>query len=58
MSLTRCCEVAGLGFTNTAGRARDGSLEYYVSEPIVDSDYKGTGPFIMAGLEMPPRSRP
>ncbi|HLP08348.1 MAG TPA: glycoside hydrolase family 88 protein, partial [Opitutaceae bacterium] len=52
VSLTRCCSVAGLGYTNAAGRARDGSFEYYVSEPIVDNDLKGVGPFILAGLEV------
>jgi unsaturated rhamnogalacturonyl hydrolase len=52
VSLTRCCSVAGLGYTNSAGRARDGSFEYYVSEPIVDNDLKGVGPFILAGIEM------
>ncbi len=51
-SLTRCCSVAGLGYTNAAGRTRDGSFEYYVSEPIIDNDLKGVGPFILAGLEM------
>jgi unsaturated rhamnogalacturonyl hydrolase len=52
ISLTRCCEVAGLGYTNSAGRVRDGSFEYYISEPIIDNDLKGTGPFILAGIEM------
>ncbi|MBK8477689.1 MAG: glycoside hydrolase family 88 protein [Opitutaceae bacterium] len=52
VSLTRCCSVAGLGFTNAAGRARDGSFEYYISEPVIDNDLKGVGPFILAGLEM------
>ncbi len=52
ISLTRCCSVAGLGFTNSAGRARDGSFDYYVSEPIVDNDLKGVGPFILAGIEV------
>jgi unsaturated rhamnogalacturonyl hydrolase len=52
VSLTRCCEVAGLGYTNAAGRARDGSFEYYVTEPIIDNDLKGVGPFILAGIEM------
>jgi unsaturated rhamnogalacturonyl hydrolase len=51
-SLTHCCEVAGLGFTNAKGRARDGSFDYYVSEPVVDNDQKAVGPFILAGLEM------
>ena len=52
VDLTRCCEVAGLGYTNSAGRERDGSFDYYVSEPIRANDPKGTGPFIMAGLEV------
>lgn len=52
VNLTRCCSVAGLGYTNAAGRARDGSFDYYVSEPIIDNDLKGVGPFILAGLEM------
>ena len=51
-SLTQCCSVAGLGFKNAAGRARDGSFAYYVSEPIVDNDLKGVGPFILAGIEV------
>jgi len=50
--LTRNCEVAGLGFTAANGRPRDGSFEYYVSEPIVENDLKGVGPFILAGMEM------
>lgn len=45
VSLTRCCEVAGLGY------GRDGSFEYYIREPIVDNDHKGVGPFILAGIE-------
>jgi len=52
VSLTRCCEVAGLGYTNSKGRARDGSFDYYVSEPVVDNDLKGVGPFILAGIEV------
>jgi unsaturated rhamnogalacturonyl hydrolase len=52
ISLTRCCAVAGLGYTNSAGRARDGSFEYYISEPVIDNDLKGVGPFILAGLEV------
>lgn len=31
---------------------RDGSFEYYLSEPIRDNDAKGIGPFIWASLEM------
>jgi unsaturated rhamnogalacturonyl hydrolase len=51
-SLTQCCSVAGLGFTNAAGRPRDGSFDYYVSEPAVKNDLKGVGPFILAGIEL------
>jgi unsaturated rhamnogalacturonyl hydrolase len=51
-SLTKCCSVAGLCFTNAAGHPRDGTFGYYVGEPIVDNDLKGVGPFILAGIEM------
>jgi unsaturated rhamnogalacturonyl hydrolase len=50
ISLTQCCSVAGLG--PMSGRERDGSFRYYVSEPIVENDLKGVGPFILAGIEM------
>jgi unsaturated rhamnogalacturonyl hydrolase len=50
--LTRNCEVAGLGFTSGSGRARDGSYGYYISEPVVENDLKGVGPFILAGMEV------
>ena len=33
-------------------RKRDGSYQYYLSEPIRDNDAKGVGPFIWASLEM------
>jgi unsaturated rhamnogalacturonyl hydrolase len=49
---TQICSGAGLGYTMANGRPRDGSFDYYVSEPVVDNDPKGTGPFIMAGLEV------
>jgi unsaturated rhamnogalacturonyl hydrolase len=42
--LGRICKVAGLG----GSPYRDGSYSYYVGEPIVSDDYKGTGPFILA----------
>ncbi|MBC2605262.1 glycoside hydrolase family 88 protein [Pelagicoccus albus] len=45
-SLSHICLVAGLGF------GRDGSYEYYMSEPVVENDPKGIGPFLMAGLEV------
>jgi unsaturated rhamnogalacturonyl hydrolase len=50
ISLTRCCQVAGLG--NFGGKNRDGSFNYYVSEPMVENDLKGVGPFILAGIEV------
>ncbi len=46
--LTRCCAVAGLG----GNPYRDGSYEYYINEQIRDNDPKGTGPFILAGIEL------
>lgn len=49
ISLTQCCAVAGLGGEKNY---RDGTFEYYISEPIRDNDAKGVGPFIMACLEM------
>ncbi len=52
IDLTQCCEVAGLGFTNAQGRARDGSFEYYISEPIIANDLKGIPAFILAGIEL------
>ncbi|HND60922.1 MAG TPA: glycoside hydrolase family 88 protein [Opitutaceae bacterium] len=64
VSLGRICEVAGLGYTSASGRPRDGSFEYYISEPVVENDLKGVGPFLLAGLELqalltaPAASRP
>ena len=57
ISLTRCCAVSGLGpgpgpYVKKPNYKRDGSFEYYVSEPIRDNDAKGVGPFIWASLEM------
>ena len=52
ISLTRCCEVAGLGGMGKNGHPRDGSFAYYVSEPIIDNDHKGVGPFISFGVEL------
>jgi unsaturated rhamnogalacturonyl hydrolase len=47
-SLGGICQVAGLG----GMPYRDGSWEYYLSEPVVRDDFKGLGPFILAALEM------
>lgn len=63
LSLTRCCSVAGLGpgISPQVLKAapdvkenlrRDGSFDYYISEPTRDNDAKGVGPFIWASLEM------
>lgn len=48
ISLTQVVSVGGLGGDND----RDGTFEYYLSEPVVADDPKGTGPFILASLEM------
>lgn len=40
--------VSGLGGADN----RDGSFEYYMSEPIVTNDHKGIGPFLMLANEM------
>jgi unsaturated rhamnogalacturonyl hydrolase len=51
-SLTQCCSVAGLGGSPSNGKYRDGSFDYYVGEPVVNNDFKGVGPFILAGIEV------
>ena len=43
------CLVAGLGPEDN--KRRDGSFEYYISEPIVKDDGKGVGPFLLAYVE-------
>lgn len=48
VNLNQCCAVAGLG----GNPYRDGSFEYYIGEKIRANDPKGTGPFIMASLEL------
>lgn len=44
------CLVAGLGPENNL--RRDGTYEYYISEPVVENDAKGVGPLIMAYTEV------
>ena len=51
-SLTKCCQVAGLGGSPSNGKYRSGSFDYYVGEPVVKNDLKGVGPFILAGIEV------
>jgi unsaturated rhamnogalacturonyl hydrolase len=41
------------GGTGLGGRPyRDGSFSYYIGEKINTNDFKGVGPFILAGLEL------
>lgn len=47
ISMTDCCSVGGLG----GKQMRKGDFEYYLSEPIIENDCKGVGPFIWASLE-------
>lgn len=47
-TITKCCAVAGLG---GEPRYRDGSFEYYISEPVIDNDPKSVGAFILAAIE-------
>lgn len=47
ISITDCCAVAGLG----GKTRRSGDFDYYISEPIIENDCKGVGPFIWASLE-------
>ena len=48
VNLLQVCAVAGLG----GDPYRDGTYEYYVNEKIRVNDPKGTGPFILASLEL------
>lgn len=50
LNLGGICLVAGLGPENNP--RRNGTFEYYISEPIVENDAKGTGPFVMAYTEV------
>ena len=48
VSIRGICKVAGLG----GNPPRDGTYEYYVSEPVVSDDYKGVGAFMLAAIEL------
>ena len=48
INLGGICLVAGLGGANH----RDGSYEYYISEPVVENESKGVAPLFMAYTEM------
>ena len=46
LSLRDICQVAGLGY------GREGTYDYYITEPLVKNDAKGVGPFILASIEV------
>ena len=50
LNLGGICLVAGLGPENN--RRRDGTFEYYISEPVVENDAKGVAPFILCYTEI------
>lgn len=50
LSLGGICLVAGLG--PASDLRRDGSFDYYMSEPVVEDDAKGVGPLLLAYTEM------
>ena len=47
--LGNCCSVAGLGPDKSPHR--DGTLDYYFSEPIRDNDFKGVGPLLLLATQ-------
>ena len=50
LNLGGICLVAGLGPEDN--RRRDGSYEYYNSEPVVENDAKGVAPFVLCYTEI------
>ena len=50
LNLGGICLVAGLG--PETNRRRDGSYEYYISEPVVANDAKGVAPFLLCYTEI------
>lgn len=50
LELGGICLVAGLGPEDN--RRRDGSYEYYISEPVVENDAKGVAPFLLCYTEV------
>ena len=50
LNLGGICLVAGLG--PESNKRRDGSYEYYISEPVVENDAKGVAPFILCYTEV------
>ncbi len=55
-SLGGICLMAGLGALDGKLGHRDGSFEYYISEPVVENDPKGVGPLMMVQAEIDRRS--
>ena len=50
LNLGGICLVAGLGPADNL--RRDGSYEYYISEPVVENDAKGVAPFLLCYTEI------
>lgn len=50
LNLGGICLVSGLGPEDNL--RRDGTFEYYISEPIVENEAKGVGPLVMAYVEL------
>ncbi len=50
LNLGGICLVAGLGPEDNP--RRDGTYEYYVSEPVVDNDAKGVAPLVLSYMEI------
>ncbi len=50
LNLGGICLSAGLGPENNL--KRDGTYEYYISEPVVENDAKGAAPFLMCYVEL------
>ncbi|WP_304224572.1 glycoside hydrolase family 105 protein [Gracilinema caldarium] len=48
VNLHGICKVAGLG----GNPYRDGSYAYYINEPVIANDFKGVGPYILAGTAL------
>ncbi|MCR9064688.1 MAG: glycoside hydrolase family 88 protein [Cytophagales bacterium] len=48
VNIKQVCKSAGLG----GNPYRDGSYEYYLSEPMLENDIHALGPFILASLEL------
>lgn len=54
LHVDKTVSVGGLG----GEPYRDGSYEYYLSEPIKKDDLKGVGPFILASIEIETTAQP